>query len=96
MQVPASITASPKSDREYDLDGDTFHLLLATGGAGSASVPLTYHQSNRGASADPVDLTSVDPVKGASNALVKVHGALMILAWMAAASTGMMFARLML
>ncbi len=55
---------------------------------------LTYHGApNRAASAVEVDLTSADPVDVAGTGMIRAHGAVMILAWMGAATSGMMMAR---
>lgn len=75
---------------ELDLATSSFHVLLAEGAVSSSK--LTYH-TTKVASSQPVDFRSVSKVAGTSDVLIRVHGILMVLAWMACASSGMFMAR---
>lgn len=52
-----------------------------------------YHQAARRVSAEPVVLSSARGAAGESNLLFRLHGALMIAAWIGTASVGMLVAR---
>eukprot|EP00094_Tigriopus_californicus_P009690 TCALIF_09341-PA protein Name:"Similar to CG8399 Putative ferric-chelate reductase 1 homolog (Drosophila melanogaster)" AED:0.04 eAED:0.07 QI:0/0/0/0.66/1/1/3/0/663 len=73
-----------------DLAASNFHVLLAEGAVSSSK--LTYH-TTKVASSQPVDFQSVSKVAGSTDVLIRVHGILMVLAWMACASSGMFMAR---
>ena len=77
-------------DVAFDLQQDKFFLLLAHG-PGSSSA-LSYH-ANRLPSGGEVDLKAFVKVEGASDVLVRVHGILMVVSWLAFVSCGMIIAR---
>ena len=87
------VIKTPNGDNatQYQLSETKYHLLIATGQLGPDG-SLTQHDQKQ-ASADPVDLTKFEKVKAAGNILLKLHGALMVVAWMGSASCGMFFAR---
>ncbi|TRY72295.1 hypothetical protein TCAL_11262 [Tigriopus californicus] len=89
------ITAAPpdQSPVQFDLINSRQFLLLAAGSMSASGELLTYHSQNKLASAGSVALKSVEPVGSATTVLIRVHGVLMIIAWMASASCGMMLAR---
>ncbi len=78
----------------FDLASGKVHLLLASGNV--AGEALTYHEA-RTATEDPVALTEFVAVKtsggGHGQRLLKAHGVLCTVAWMAMAPVGMLFAR---
>ena len=81
---------SPIED-EFNL-AENLHLLLATGAISNGK--LSYHDTSRLASKAPVSLASVQKVEiGGDSGLDQVHAALMIIAWMGSAASGMLLAR---
>ena len=58
--------------------------------------PLSYHLGDKISTGSGIKFdrfVSVEPVEPRSNALIKAHGILGIIAWMACAPVGMLFAR---
>lgn len=51
------------------------------------------HDISRTVSTEPLNFTLVSTLHGASEVLVKIHGAFMVAAWIGAASIGMVLAR---
>ncbi|KAG7161715.1 ferric-chelate reductase 1-like 1, partial [Homarus americanus] len=74
----------------FDLDTDTFHLMLATGPAGESG--LRYHD-NRIASFGSSSLDKFDSLGVSSEIFKTLHACFMIGAWICAASCGIIFAR---
>ena len=75
----------------YQLAKQSYHLLVATGQFSSAP---SYHGAGRALpSAEKVDLTRISSVGGRGDLFIKLHGALMVVAWLACAGTGMILAR---
>ena len=82
-------------ERETDLLSEDFHLLVARGLSSSGTADaIDYHNAERLVAAESVKLDSFKAV-GSSSGLsyIRAHGILMILAWTASASSGMLFAR---
>ena len=52
-----------------------------------------YHNLGRLASGAPQSLAEIGEFKGASNLLLRLHAAFMIIAWIGTASTGILLAR---
>ena len=95
FEVDSVMSVTPPNDdpkRDFDLSDQRYHLLLALGPMQSGN--LGQH-TQRIASGSPVDFKSFEAIQAQSNILLRVHGALMVLAWMGAASAGMFFARYM-
>ena len=61
-------------------------------GSMSSNKP-TFHNNERAASPEPVNLKLVQTIKATKSALPHVHGILMIIAWIASAGSGMLIAR---
>ena len=75
----------------YQLAKQSYHLLVATGQFSSG---LSYHGAGRALpSAEKVDMTRISSVGGRGDLFIKLHGALMVVAWLACAGTGMILAR---
>ena len=81
----------------FDLASNKTHLLLSMGPSGPTEAePLSYHMADKVSSSSGIRFdrfVSVEPVEPRSNHLIKVHGILGIIAWMACAPVGMLFAR---
>ena len=82
----------------FDLASNQTYLLLATGPSGpSEGEPLSYHGNEKVASSSGIRFdrfVMVGPVEqSGGKQLVKAHGILGIVAWMACAPVGMLFAR---
>ena len=76
---------------QVDLSQDQ-NLLLA-GGSYSSAGNLGYHNENKLASAEPVSLALVTSVGGSSDLFFRLHGLLMVCAWIGCAGVGMILAR---
>ncbi|KAF0295178.1 putative ferric-chelate reductase 1 [Amphibalanus amphitrite] len=76
--------------RPVDLSSSDLHLMVASGPAHAGGPG--YHSVRR-ASGGPVQLQSRAAAAGQSSLLFRLHGALMIGAWIGTASTGMLLAR---
>jgi len=74
----------------FDLN-EPHYLLLARGQAFDGGI--TYHDRSRSLSDAPVNLAQVGLIGANKNVGVKVHGAMMVAAWVCAASMGILFAR---
>ncbi|KAG1668403.1 putative ferric-chelate reductase 1 [Nymphon striatum] len=74
----------------FDLNSTEYFLLLAVGPVGNGN--MEYHDK-RWVSASALKLTSASLVKGNTNLMAKIHGMLMIMAWVGTASIGMLLAR---
>ena len=83
----------------FDLGSNKTHLLLSTGPSGPTEAdPLSYHVADKVSSGSGVRFdrfVMVEPVVKVpgDSALIKAHGILGIVAWMACAPVGMLFAR---
>ena len=76
----------------YQLAEKSYHLLVATGQF-SSSGP-SYHGAGMALpSSEKVDMTRISSVGGRGDLFIKLHGALMVVAWLACAGTGMILAR---
>ena len=82
----------------FDLASNKTHLLLSMGPSGPTEAePLSYHVADKVSSSSGIrfdKFVMVKPVEPRSNHLIKAHGILGIVAWMACAPVGMLFARL--
>ena len=88
---PVLSPASQVSSQMFDLATSKYFILMASGPTSNGI--LTYH-SMKTQSSTPIDLTSASLVAGTSSAwAIQVHGLLMIFAWLACASSGMLMAR---
>ena len=74
-----------------DIGSGKYHLLMASGSLSSNNP--SFHQNDRQASSEPVNLKLVQTIKATNSALPHVHGILMIIAWIASAGSGMLIAR---
>ena len=92
FSVPATFTITPPasgaSDVNFDLSANSYHLLVARGNVRDGSENVAYHNVDRQGSDEPISLKSFAKVAPTSNALVKAHGIIMLIAWMACAATG--------
>ena len=79
-------------DKQWDLnDPKSTYLLISRGNLEGGD--LTYHVEKSPSSA-AVNFASTVPVGAVTETwLVQIHGVCMILAWMAAAASGMLMAR---
>ena len=76
---------------KYQLAEQSYHLLVATGQFSSRP---SYHGAGMALpSAEKVDMTRISSVGGRGDLFIKLHGALMVVAWLACAGSGMMLAR---
>lgn len=78
--------------KRFDLINDQYNLLLATG-EGLKENSVGYHSIAKLASAQKQSLADIAEFKGASVLLLRIHGALMLTAWIGTASLGILFAR---
>ncbi|XP_037068880.1 putative ferric-chelate reductase 1 homolog [Pollicipes pollicipes] len=79
---------------DFDLVSDDLHLMMVSGTASADSERRPqYHRDSRRVSAAPVRLASAGAAAGDSGLLFRVHGALMVIAWLGTASVGMLLAR---
>lgn len=89
-------TVSGGASKTFDLPSTNFYIIWAFGDA-NANGFVTYHQSNRGSSAAPVNFTSGAAIKPGNNTntidMVKAHACLMVLAWVCFAGIGVIVAR---
>ncbi|XP_037092732.1 putative ferric-chelate reductase 1 homolog [Pollicipes pollicipes] len=79
-------------DETADLASSDLHLMVSSGAVDADGGPR-YHQTSRRVSGQPVELASARQATGDSGLLFRVHGALMLTAWVGTASTGMLLAR---
>ena len=80
----------------YQLAEKSYHLLVATGqfSSSSAGGGPSYHGAGMALpSSEKVDMTRISSVGGRGDLFIKLHGALMVVAWLACAGTGMILAR---
>lgn len=89
------VLPSQTEEKEADLLAEDFHLLVARGKSSSDSADaISYHSSKRLVAAEPVKLDSFKALASSSGlTYIRVHGILMVLGWIASASSGMLFAR---
>ncbi|KAK2706518.1 putative ferric-chelate reductase 1 homolog isoform X2 [Artemia franciscana] len=88
-----------KFEREQNLGTDgvitdlamKHHLLLSRGAISGDRI--SYHGQNKASSAEPISIASLSGVTSRSDVLIRVHGSMMIVAWIWAASCGILFAR---
>jgi len=89
-------TVSGGNSKTFDLPSTNFYIIWAFGDT-SANGFVTYHQSNRGSSAEPVNFTSGAAIAPGDNTnsidMVKAHACLMVLAWICFAGIGVIVAR---
>ncbi|XP_046610894.1 putative ferric-chelate reductase 1 homolog [Neodiprion virginianus] len=78
--------------RQFDLVNTPFHLLVAAGSSLRRN-GVDYHNVAYAASGEAKLLSDVGGFLVASNLLIRVHGALMLAAWVGAASIGILLAR---
>ena len=77
----------------YQLAEKSYHLLVATGQFSPDGGP-SYHGAGMALpSSEKVDMTRISSVGGRGDLFIKLHGALMVVAWLACAGTGMTLAR---
>jgi len=85
------------TSKTFDLPGTNFYILWAFGSLNPSNGFVTYHQGNRGASAEPVNFTSGAAIAPGSNTntidMVKAHACLMVIAWICFAGIGVIVAR---
>ena len=67
--------------------------LLLAGGSYSGPGGLSYHLQDKISSSAPVNLALVSLVGGASDLFFRLHGLLMLVAWLGCAGVGMILAR---
>ena len=88
---------SGPSELSFDLTSNKTHILLSMGPSGPTEAePLSYHTADRVSSSSGIRFdrfVMVEPMEPRSNHLIKAHGILGIIAWMACAPVGMLFAR---
>jgi len=75
---------------DFDLK-NSHHLLLSLGSATESG--LGYHERRKAASAQSLSFAEIGAVAASKDSLVKVHGALMVAAWLIAGSMGITIAR---
>ncbi|XP_037920288.1 putative ferric-chelate reductase 1 homolog isoform X2 [Hermetia illucens] len=78
--------------RTFDLIKQRYHLLLAAG-AEVRENGVGYHTLGRIPSAQPINLSVVQNLAGASTLLLRLHGAFMVTAWIGTTSLGILLAR---
>ena len=67
--------------------------LLLAGGSYSGAGGISYHNQDKIASSEPVNLALVSLVAGSSDLFFRLHGLLMLCAWLGCAGLGMILAR---
>ncbi|CAO1339323.1 unnamed protein product [Diamesa serratosioi] len=77
---------------KFDLISDKHYLLLASGSSLRAST-VDYHDIVRSSSQQSLKLSEVRNVVGKSKVLLRLHGAMMIIAWIGTTSIGILLAR---
>lgn len=78
-------------DKEFDLINNKWHLLVAIGNSVHEN-SVAFH-TQRLASSDRINLGEVGYLRGRSVLLYRLHGAFMLVAWIGAASIGILLAR---
>ncbi len=95
FRIKAQLVFTPPDDdreRKIDLAGQNYYLLLAKGP--SLARVFQHHGSSKLQSSDAVDFTAFTPIEsGGGSGWVRAHGIMMVLAWLAAATSGILFAR---
>ena len=76
----------------FDLVNEKYHLLLSSG-TSLRTDSVAFHDINFEASADSLKLTEVSEVKGRSKTWYKIHGCLMVIAWIGTSTLGIIIAR---
>lgn len=77
---------------KFDLINEKHYLLLASGSGLRAST-VDYHDIVRSSSQQSLKLSEVRNVIGKSKILLRLHGAMMIIAWIGTTSIGILLAR---
>ncbi|GJQ82659.1 hypothetical protein Trydic_g19676 [Trypoxylus dichotomus] len=80
------------NNRKFDLINNKYILLVAAGSDVETN-KVGYHDVGRLAGAEPKLLSDVSEVAAASKILLRLHGALMLTAWIGTASVGILLAR---
>lgn len=91
FSAPPTFTITPPAssgaeETEYDLGAVEYHLLVARGNPSGEN--LAYHTVGRRGSGESTSLKSFKDLAGGSTGIVRAHGIIMILAWLACAPTG--------
>ncbi|CAL4124791.1 unnamed protein product, partial [Meganyctiphanes norvegica] len=78
---------------DFNLDTDKYNLMVAAGGVGSGN-SIGYHTVGRSVSAgEQISLGSFASVAGKDDSARTLHACFMVVAWVFAASAGMLMAR---
>ncbi|XP_066596553.1 putative ferric-chelate reductase 1 homolog isoform X3 [Prorops nasuta] len=78
--------------QRFDLANTQYYLLLASGSSLKAN-GIGYHDVLREPTGESKFLSDVSSFKASNNLLIRVHGALMLAAWIGTASVGILLAR---
>lgn len=78
--------------RTFDLTNGKHYLLLAAG-HGLRNDSISFHNIGKAASNEVIDLRVKEEFPGASRLFIRLHGALMVIAWMGSGSVGILLAR---
>ncbi|CAH0714862.1 unnamed protein product, partial [Brenthis ino] len=86
-------TVSTVRGQVFDLAGNKYNLMVVAGNSMKDADRVGFHNLAYEASNAPLALASVGTAAGASKLLLKLHGSFMIIAWLGAASLGIIMAR---
>lgn len=65
---------------DFDLSKNKYYILIASGKELRAA-SVSYHDINRASSASALNLAEVSNIAAKSKFLLRLHGSLMVLAW---------------
>ncbi|KAJ0171929.1 hypothetical protein K1T71_012692 [Dendrolimus kikuchii] len=77
----------------FDLPSNMYNLMVVSGDSMKDVDRVGFHSLAYEATATPLSLASVGAAAGASKVLIKLHGSFMLIAWIGAASLGILLAR---
>lgn len=79
-------------NKVFDLDTDMYHILIASG-TNAVTGAIEQHNIGKIASGSARFLNDYSAYDGVSQKMLKVHGILMVCAWLGSASIGIVIAR---
>ncbi|CAH2058294.1 unnamed protein product, partial [Iphiclides podalirius] len=79
--------------RTFDLVNDKFYLMVVSGDSMKDAERVGFHSLAYESTGTPLALAAVGAPEAAPKLLIKLHGALMLAAWMGSASAGILLAR---
>ncbi|XP_039764896.1 putative ferric-chelate reductase 1 homolog isoform X1 [Pararge aegeria] len=86
-------TVSTVMGQTFDLANNRYNLMVVSGNSMKEADRVGFHGLAYEATGQPLSLASVGTAAGGSKLLLKLHGSFMIIAWLGAASLGIVLAR---